>query len=169
MCKYRQTRINAPLLSQITAVLVCSFASLQDEAQLQNQSSILGGHMRNAAFDKQNVLWLFDNEAGMLDAYMLLFEPSITRPTNHLRFQQFHKRTLSSLCVFRKNTVQRLSRLLTHPDPVDKLLRAVYDVEPLMAQLNVEADPRFIYLKANFRQRLTDIVAHWKWCADNSQ
>jgi hypothetical protein len=147
----------------------CRFASLQDEADHQNQSSLLEGLVRNAAFDKQNVLWLFDNEAGMLDGYMLLFEPAIARPTNHLRFQQFHKRTLSSLCVFRKSTVQHVSRLLTHADPVIALLKALDEKEPLMAQLNIEADPRFRYLRDNFKQRLTEVVAHWKWCADNNQ
>uniref|UniRef100_A0A914XL83 EF-hand domain-containing protein n=1 Tax=Plectus sambesii TaxID=2011161 RepID=A0A914XL83_9BILA len=145
------------------------FASLQDDAELQNQSSILEGRVRNAAFDKQNVLWLFDNEAGMLDAYMLLFEPSNGRPSNYLRFQQFHKRTLASLCIFRKSTVQRVSRMLTQTDPVATLMEAVNAAEPLMKQLNVEAEPRFRYLQENFKQRLIDVVAHWKWCADNSR
>lgn len=148
-------------------MFVYRFASLQDEADAQNQSSILEGKVRNAAFDKQSVLWLFDNEAGMLDSYMLLFEPNSGRPTNHLRFQQFHKRTLASLCVFRKSTVQRVSRMLTYPDPVAMLLNSANAAEPLMKRLNAEADPRFRYLQENFKQRLVDVVAHWKWCADN--
>ena len=144
------------------------YASLQDEADKQKRLDLLKDRVRNAAFDSDQILWLYDNEAGMLDGYQLIYgKVGANSSEIEKRFYSFHERTLSSICVFRKATVKMLSRLLTYDEPLRTLLDKTSFDESLFNLLNVETMPGFKFLQTHFNERLTSLVAHFKSCSDS--
>lgn len=89
---------------------------MQDAAEKEGKPSILLEHVRNLKKStKTGKLWLIDNESGLFDAYDLLY---LDRKP---RFIHFHRQMLQTLCVFRRDLVERLESLVSTSQP-DKVL-----------------------------------------------
>ena len=71
------------------------------------------------------MLWLFDNESGLIAGYSLLNSEKVSKDGNTVRrsmngkmFQAFHQKMLETNCIFRKRTVKRLYALYKSPKSV---------------------------------------------------
>lgn len=120
--------------------------------------------------DRNGLLWIFDNEPGLLDAYELMYDTqnaaSVANPDS-LRFRKFHNHTLKTTCIFRKKVLLSIIRLYQKEDPVGYLLNFSEKTEPNLNSLKLDVDIRYRkYFRDNFRQRLADVIGHAKWCAD---
>ena len=118
--------------------------------------SILRETIHNLALSEETgSLWFLDNESAFLDAYSLLYDNG---SDNGLRFQAFHARMLQTMCIFRKNTVQRLFSLKASPTPDQLLLEFVSQNEPLFAKLP-KIHPNSVF-REHFSQRINQV---WAW------
>ena len=89
-------------------------ASMQDGVRLESNPDILRQSVRNLRRQwDTGKMWLIDNESGLLDAYMLLYGPSNTGSL----FHEFHRRMLQSICIFRRQTVDRIQWLSEKSSP----------------------------------------------------
>lgn len=74
-------------------------------------------------------LVFIDNEAGLVHGFRVLN-----------MWEKYHSTVLSSVCVFRKRTWQRVAELHRHGDSGKKLLELYRDNEPLSSQLGFLSD-----------------------------
>lgn len=124
----------------------------------------------NLGLDKSGLMWIFDNEPGLLDAYELMYQTPHPEAAflDSLRFQKFHNQTLNTMCIFRKKVLLSVIRLYQKEDPVDYLMKLAEITEPNVHMLKLDLDIRYKkYFRDNFRQRLANVIAHSKSCADS--
>uniref|UniRef100_A0A915K381 Uncharacterized protein n=1 Tax=Romanomermis culicivorax TaxID=13658 RepID=A0A915K381_ROMCU len=139
------------------------YTRLMDDAERRNDTNILTSVVPNVGVDKNGDFWLFDNEPAFLDAYELLYA---LKNDESKKFADFHKRILSSLCIFQKKLLVKISRLYQQDDPTDYLLNLARKYEPNLHILNLKNDSRMLLVKRNFKDRLGKVIEQAKKCSD---
>jgi four-jointed box protein 1 len=137
-------------------------ASMQDGAEQESNPLIMHDSIRNLRRAwPTGKLWLLDNECGLLDAYTLLYgqNAGITGE----RFLRYHQRILQSLCIFRRQTVDRVRWLASKSRPDQILLHVVENADPLYRHFTNVSD--FELFRRFFRIRLKDILMWVDHCS----
>ena len=122
-----------------------------------------------------NLLWLFDNESGLIDGYSVLYSENarkngnaVLRTMDGKMFQAFHQKMLETICIFRRKTVKRLYALYKSSNPSQLLLSFVSTNEPLFKKTLPTIHETSLFMQ-NFKDRLHML---WKWiklCQLNSK
>lgn len=143
-------------------------ASMQDAAEKEEKPSILMETVHNLAKSRNTQgLWFIDNESGLLDAYSLLYTPTqLQQQSQSGRFLSFHRDVLSTMCVFRRSTYERVKWLRDQSDPLKLLVDAILREDPLFASLRDISINKELGL--HFRDRIDDVYRHMQTCLSNS-
>jgi hypothetical protein len=153
------------------------FARLQDDAEKEHNRGILQSSVPNIAMDKNNLLWFYDNEPGLLDAYNLMYASTVsTFPdgalTDSARFLNFHDQMLNTACVFRKETLKNVLRLYAQTEknalaPFEEAIKRNAEFFINESGDNwLENDVKWTnYLRNNFRQRLFNVIERLRVCS----
>jgi len=113
---------------------------------------------------KTSSLWMLDNESAFLDAYALMYAQSGNG--GHGKFVRIHDQILQTVCLFRRQTVERVEALAQSQRPDQILLEFVNKGEPLFRKLpKVHADSPF---SLNFAHRLDKLVKWFQTCRQMS-
>ena len=137
------------------------------KANLRNNSTLRNDNISNLGKNsKTNLLWLFDNESGLIAGYSLLNSENVSKDGNTVRrsmngkmFQAFHQKMLETNCIFRKKTVKRLYALYKSPNPSQLLLSFVSTNEPL-SKTRLPIIHKTSFFMQNFKNRVHML---WKW------
>ena len=134
--------------------------SFQDGAESEGNLGLLKETVHNLGRStKTSSLWMLDNESAFLDAYALMYARGAQSDAQSgKRFVRLHDRILQTVCLFRRQTVERVEALAQSQRPDQILLGFVDKGEPLFRKLpKVHADSPF---GLNFAHRLDKLV---KW------
>ena len=104
--------------------------------------------------------WLIDNESGLLDAYLRMYDP-MGRFGPELN--QMHSKMLKTMCIFNRNTVQHVERLADMNDPAKFLLSQIHQAETAFEDIRnsrAEDDNILHLFTSHFHTRLKD-VQNW--------
>ena len=125
-----------------------------------------------------NLLWLFDNESGLIAGYNFLYSENapkngnqklfLQRTMNGTMFQAFHQKMVETNCIFRRKTVKRLYALYKSSNPSQLLLDLVSGNEPLFTA-RMPTVPETSFFMQHFKDRIHML---WKWiklCQLNSK
>ncbi|XP_047453207.1 four-jointed box protein 1 [Mugil cephalus] len=96
---------------------------------LQWDSRVMERDTNNLLRTAQGDLIFIDNEAGLVHGFRVLN-----------MWEKYHNTVLSSVCVFRKRTAQRVAELHRRRDSRQKLLELYRDSEPLSQELGFLSD-----------------------------
>ena len=112
------------------------------------------------------MLWIFDNESGLIGGYNVLYSENarengnrVERTMNATIFQAFHQEMLETNCIFRRKTVKRLYALYKSPNPSQLLLSFVSRNEPLFAA-RMPTISKISFFMQHFKDRIHLL---WKW------
>ncbi|XP_064601631.1 four-jointed box protein 1-like [Liolophura sinensis] len=138
------------------------YASMQDAAEKDGKPSILLEHVRNLKKStKTGKLWLIDNESGLFDAYDLLYMDR--KP----RFIHFHRQMLQTMCLFRRDLVERLESLMSTKRPDMVLYEYARHEEALLESIPLDtSDPGNTYslFHNKFADRLQEVLQWVQQC-----
>lgn len=115
----------------------------------QWNSQMMESPTHNLEKSKDGRLVFLDNESGLFHGYRLLD-----------KYSPFHEELLGSLCVFRKNLVDTVKRLVKEDSIEKELFNIFAESEPL--HKHIPKIPQK-YLRI-LKQRLRDVVAHIDKC-----
>ena len=106
---------------------------------------------------RTGMTWFIDNESALLDGYSQLYENP-----DDVRFIGLHEQLLHTVCIFRKQTIDRLFMLQKSSDPAKLLLRFINDNEPLFRRLPT-IHPNSIFVR-HFSERLQQVLSWVQRC-----
>ena len=130
---------------------------MQDGAYKEEKPSIITENIRNLRqTNKDKKFWLIDNESGLLDAYMLMYE---NHSRSGPRFIQFHSQMLKTMCIFQRKITDQVAKLASMKDPAGYLLKVTQDNEPLFKSIQIaKKDSHIMRLFLdNFHNRLKEV------------
>lgn len=131
---------------------------MQDAADKENKPSILRETVHNLVRSKSTGgLWLIDNESGLLDSYSLLYGTA----GKDGRFIRFHKQMLNTICLFRRQTVERIRWLHSSHRAGLILVELVRQLEPLFAPMKKESE-----VGKRLQQRIAEVYEHIEKCLE---
>lgn len=131
-------------------------ASMQDAADKEGKPSILQETIHNLVRSKSTGgLWLIDNESGLLDSYSLLYGAT----GKDGRFLTFHKQMLDTICLFRRQTVERIRWLHSSQNAGGILKQLVKTLEPLFTPVKREKE-----INRRLQERIAEVNDHIEKC-----
>ncbi|XP_072034970.1 uncharacterized protein [Amphiura filiformis] len=125
---------------------------------------------RNMIYNRQSIhnlgygklsrmLWFIDNESGFCTGYNTLYN---NMNLNNLRkYTNFHEKTLRTICIFRRTTVDKLQELYQNPEPWTVLTSFVDSYEPLAKNLYPVPTNNF---PVNFKERVGNVYRWMQEC-----
>ncbi|XP_019749873.1 four-jointed box protein 1 [Hippocampus comes] len=125
--------------------LVSNLFSLQWDARVMERDT------NNLLKTPRGDLVFIDNEAGLVHGFRVLN-----------MWEQYHQTVLSSVCVFRKRTAQRVAELHQRRDSRIRLLQLYRDSEPLSAKLGFLSDEHAAVLQ----DRIDRVYKHILHCKE---
>ncbi|XP_077425410.1 four-jointed box protein 1 [Vanacampus margaritifer] len=125
--------------------LVSNLFSLQWDARVMERDT------NNLLKTPRGDLVFIDNEAGLVHGFRVLN-----------MWEQYHQTVLSSVCVFRKRTAQRVAELHRRRDSKTRLLELYKDSEPLSAKLGFLSDEHAAVLQ----DRIDRVYRHILRCKE---
>lgn len=114
---------------------------------LQWDSRVMERDTNNLLKTPRGDLVFIDNEAGLVHGFRVLN-----------MWEKYHNTVLSSVCVFRKRTTQRVAELHTRRDSRQRLLELYRDSEPLSQELGFLSDEHAGVLQDRIDRLYTHIV-----------
>ena len=133
---------------------------MQDGADRSEKPEVIQENIRNLRKIWQTrKLWFIDNESGFLDAYDLMYHGR----AQGRKFVDYHNQMLKTMCIFRRETMDRLYSLESEKYPADVLIRYTAVQDPLFDQLprdNLE----FKLFHKYFHTRLKDVKEWMSTC-----
>ncbi|XP_063336032.1 four-jointed box protein 1 [Pelmatolapia mariae] len=114
---------------------------------LQWDSRVMERDTNNLLKTPRGDLVFIDNEAGLVHGFRVLN-----------MWENYHNTVLSSVCVFRKRTTQRVAELHTRRDSRQRLLELYRDSEPLSQELGFLSDEHAGVLQDRIDRLYTHIV-----------
>lgn len=132
---------------------------MQDAADKENKPSILQETVHNLVRSKSTGgLWLIDNESGLLDSYSLLYGTA----GKDGRFINFHHQMLGTVCLFRRQTVERIRWLHASKKAGPILMELVKKLEPLFSPMKKEKE-----VNSRMQHRIAEVYEHIEQCSSS--
>ena len=113
---------------------------------------------------------MIDNESGLLDAYNLLYpiEGGEIRDQEGERFRRMHIDMLQTLCIFRRQTVNKIFNLYKQGDGVTHLLEFVSRNEPYFKEMYGYLRPGQDFAwRRHFQERVEEVWTWMKQCQES--
>ena len=126
---------------------------MQDGSEKEGDVTMLEDKIRNLQRDvKTGKMWLIDNESGLFDAYELLYMGKELGTD----FINYHKKMLKSICIFRKDLIDKIRSLADNPFPDEVLFQYAWAREPVLSEIS--KPPQYYLFAKHFRRRLLDVL-----------
>ena len=127
--------------------------------------------IKNVLFTKKTKkMILFDNEETMSHAYKFLYGLQGREPgqIEHYKIPEriyVIEKLLKVFCVFRRQTVQRIQKLLTNPNPAEYVLSYAIKHEPLLPEVTKGGGTAITMFTKQFPVRLSAVLKWVQTCA----
>lgn len=150
---WNKTAVELLELMQWTDLIVLDYLTANFDRLVSNlfslqwDSRVMERDTNNLLKTPRGDLVFIDNEAGLVHGFRVLN-----------MWEKYHNRVLSSVCVFRKRTTQRVAELHTRRDSRQRLLELYRDSEPLSQELGFLSDEHAGVLQDRIDRLYTHIV-----------
>ena len=110
--------------------------------------------VHNLAYSNSTaILWFLDNETGFRMSYRTLYHNKM----DSAKYQSFHETMLHSICIFRRRTVEAITKLHHHPNPAELLMQLMNKYEPMAQQVHMDTPGAWNDLPELFRKRISEV------------
>lgn len=150
---WNKTAVELLELMQWTDLIVLDYLTANFDRLVSNlfslqwDSRVMERDTNNLLKTPRGDLVFIDNEAGLVHGFRVLN-----------MWEKYHNTVLSSVCVFRKRTTQRVAELHTRRDSRQRLLELYRDSEPLSQELGFLSDEHAGVLQDRIDRLYTHIV-----------
>lgn len=150
---WNKTAVELLELMQWTDLIVLDYLTANFDRLVSNlfslqwDSRVMERDTNNLLKTPRGDLVFIDNEAGLVHGFRVLN-----------MWEKYHNTVLSSVCVFRKRTTQRVAELHTRRDSRQRLLELYRDSEPLFQELGFLSDEHAGVLQDRIDRLYTHIV-----------